>query len=233
MPLLWILIALLIAGCGTPPRPLATVEAPLKAQNVRKIGGTGRPVLMLHGRDGSSENFVTMGGVLTRAGYSVYFIDLLPNDETCEMLAWQLYEAVERIRAEKKTETIDIVSHSMGSLISRYFIKELGGDKKIERLVMLASPHHGTYVALAPTDPAAIQLRPNSDFLKELNAGDETPGDILYTNIFSMSDPNITPDTSAWLSGAENHVLRGPSHSGILEDPQAIALVQRGLARKR
>lgn len=54
--------------------------------------------------------------------------------------ARQLGEAIERWGV---TEPITIVAHSLGTLVSRYYIDRLGGAKKVERIVFLGGAHYG------------------------------------------------------------------------------------------
>lgn len=63
-----------------------------------------------------------------------------------------------RLSARQLAETIDgwgvrgpitIIAHSMGCLISRYYVDRLGGDKRVERLILIGGPHYGTPRALS------------------------------------------------------------------------------------
>jgi pimeloyl-ACP methyl ester carboxylesterase len=45
-------------------------------------------------------------------------------------------------------QPVTIVAHSMGSLVSRYYVKRLGGHKSTERLVLLGGPHLGAPKAI-------------------------------------------------------------------------------------
>jgi pSer/pThr/pTyr-binding forkhead associated (FHA) protein len=54
--------------------------------------------------------------------------------------ARQLAQAVEDWGV---AEPVTIVAHSMGSLVSRYYVDRLGGHKRVERLALLGGPHLG------------------------------------------------------------------------------------------
>lgn len=62
------------------------------------------------------------------------------------MSARRLAEAVDQWEIDRP---ITIIAHSMGSLISRYYVERLGGNKKVERLILLGGPHHGTHKSLS------------------------------------------------------------------------------------
>jgi pSer/pThr/pTyr-binding forkhead associated (FHA) protein len=44
---------------------------------------------------------------------------------------------------------ITIIAHSMGSLVSRYYLEHLGGKDKVERIIFLGGPHHGVPKAIS------------------------------------------------------------------------------------
>jgi pimeloyl-ACP methyl ester carboxylesterase len=55
--------------------------------------------------------------------------------------AMRLAEAIEKWDVEPP---ITIIAHSMGSLVSRYYIERLGGSRKIGRLIVIGGPHAGS-----------------------------------------------------------------------------------------
>ena len=134
----------------------------------------------------------------------------------------------------------------MGGLSARWYLKFLGGIGKVDDLIGLAPSNHGT------SNPGALvlagaglcyscgQQATGSAFLTNLNAGDETPGNVSYTNVETRNDEVVIPYTSAFLSGANTtNVLlqdRCPldvsEHLSIIYDPVALRWVENALARK-
>ena len=55
-----------------------------------------------------------------------------------------LADTIEKIMKETKKEKVILVVHSMGGLISRYFIEKMGGAEKVHRLIMLGTPNRGS-----------------------------------------------------------------------------------------
>jgi pSer/pThr/pTyr-binding forkhead associated (FHA) protein len=51
-------------------------------------------------------------------------------------------------RSRDAARPITIVAHSMGSLVSRYYVEHLGGKEKVERMIFLGGPHHGAPQAI-------------------------------------------------------------------------------------
>jgi len=53
---------------------------------------------------------------------------------------------------------VTLIAHSMGSLVSRYYVDRLGGDKLTERMVLLGGPHFGAPKAIVNLSTAATLL---------------------------------------------------------------------------
>jgi triacylglycerol lipase len=74
--------------------------------------------------------------------------------------------------------------------------------------VSIAGPNHGTVAAYKPECgalPSCVEMRPDSPFLGQLNAGDETPGTVNYATFWSSCDDLvINAGTSTPLDGAKN-----------------------------
>lgn len=122
----------------------------------------------------------------------------------------------------------DVVAHSAGGLVVRYFIQNLQSHKPIRRLITLGTPHQGTNVTqVMPGLGMMGQVRPGSPFLQELNA-DPTPGPTKYTAVWNPLDGVIIPGTSAKLPAArnvENVLLRGVTHWGYLVQPKVARFI--------
>lgn len=60
--------------------------------------------------------------------------------------AQRLAEAIEgwRIKAP-----LTIVAHSLGTLVTRYYVERLGGKQLVERIILMGGPHYGTPKGLA------------------------------------------------------------------------------------
>jgi triacylglycerol esterase/lipase EstA (alpha/beta hydrolase family) len=125
---------------------------------------------------------------------------------------------------------VDIVAHSAGGLAARYYVKFLGGDRRVHALVTLGTPHHGTVTSmLMPVATVARQTLPGSDFLQELNEGDEVVKGVKYTSIYSPTDGVVVPPASAVLEGAANVKLRGLTHWGFLWRPKVYKAIREAI----
>ena len=105
--------------------------------------------------------------------------------------------------SQEENSKVDIIAHSMGGLDARWFIEKLDGDRFVDDLITLGTPHQGSYVAyLAYFTPGGKDLIPDSDFLKLLNDGQLAQG-VEYTAVWSDSDEFIVPKESAKIPSLE------------------------------
>jgi triacylglycerol esterase/lipase EstA (alpha/beta hydrolase family) len=186
-----------------------------------------RPVILVHGTfTDMSESWQALSPLLHNNGYCVFALNygsyagsgLLGVDATGDIAtsAEQLSAFVNRVLAATGAAQADLVGHSQGGMMPRYYLRFLGGAAKVHTLVGLAPSNHGTTVNglftlagfipganafLGLLCPACEQQSAGSVFLKKLNSGSETVPGVSYTVIESANDEVVTPYTSAFLSG--------------------------------
>lgn len=117
--------------------------------------------------------------------------------------------AVHEAAAISPSGRVDLVGHSQGAVMPRWTVKHWPSVQElVDDFVLHAGPNHGTVAVddplapilvttpLAPLGarpPAAWQMRTDSDFIRHLNQGDETPGEIDYTSVYAHTDELIQP----------------------------------------
>src|SRR5207302_748876 len=133
------------------------------------------------------------------------------NRKSAEVLRDQVDDVLGTTGAQR----VDIVAHSMGGLVTRWYLKFLGGTGKVDHFVSFGSPHHGTVVAglCSLVLTSCKEMQRNSDFLNELDSGDETPGDVEYTTLTSSCDELVLPHSSSALDGADNRDVGCVEHA--------------------
>jgi triacylglycerol esterase/lipase EstA (alpha/beta hydrolase family) len=169
------------------------------------------PVVLVHGTfEGALDNWATASPKVKAAGYCVFALEYGDRGTgDIAASAGQLARFVDAVLAATGARKVSLLGHSQGGMMPRYYVKFLGGAKKVDDLVGLAPSNHGTtnpgaIVAGATFCPACDQQRAGSPFLTNLNAGDETPGSVSYTQIETRYDEVVTPYTSAFLAGGAN-----------------------------
>ncbi|MEU2793345.1 alpha/beta fold hydrolase [Streptomyces sp. NPDC007100] len=219
-----------------------------------------RPVVLVHGTaENRYANWAALSPTLKDAGYCVFALDyggtqgpMLATGDIAKSAA-QLGAFVDRVRAATGAAKVDVVGHSQGGMMPRYYIKNLGGAAKVDKLVALVPSNHGTTligigllarlipgadVVVGAGCPACEQQVVGSRFLKDLNAGAETHPDVTYTVISTWYDEVVTPYTSAFLDPARNvtnETLQGhcllntTAHINITYDRTATGLVMNAL----
>ena len=199
--------------------PTDTLDAALECSGgVDSLDGSGRsePVLLVHGTAVTREQNWGWGywPALQSAGFGVCWVQL-PNQATgdIQLSAEYVARAVE-VMADRSGKKVDIIGHSQGGLSPRWAIKYFPSGAMVDDYIGFASPNHGSAAADRRLDrdgtcPAACwQMRPKSEFITALNAGDETPGDVSYTNVFTTNDELVIPHTSSRLDGASNVIIQ-------------------------
>lgn len=173
-------------GAGLEPVTKTSAAIRLNAAKALPVLWEGRianpPVLLVHGFQDTSESMVPLKNFLTEKGLFVFSLDYDTNTDLPAM-ADELDEALSGLMRKLRdngiyAQRVDIVAHSLGGLVSRYYTTQPSYLRKnnVHKLVFINVPHHGTPWAEAG---AAIL---NSPFLAELY-----PTSVLYTSLFPAS----------------------------------------------
>jgi pimeloyl-ACP methyl ester carboxylesterase len=149
-----------------------------------EINVSARPVVMVHG---FSSNFAAWNaylgaeGYLAELGIPAYAVGdgqvpgtlntgniADPSGRTNSIAenASIVNDYVAAVRQQTGAEQVDLLAHSMGGLISRYYIDRFADTGQVRRLIMLGSPMAGTACANLPAAlgyylPATLELRPS------------------------------------------------------------------------
>jgi triacylglycerol esterase/lipase EstA (alpha/beta hydrolase family) len=205
---------------------------------------TPGPVLLVPGYGGGTAGLEVMADALRAQGRDVAVVQLAGDgfgdlDEQAKVLDKAAILEMQRTGAR----SVDVVGYSAGGVIARLWVKDHGGGNVARRVVTLGSPHHGTDLAglagdLAPErcPVACVQLQPDSDLLRRLNAVDETPPGPLWASIWTTDDKTVVPPSTADLDGAVDFTIQSVcpdatvTHGDLPRTPSVIAAVVRELA---
>ncbi|MEU3468374.1 alpha/beta fold hydrolase [Streptomyces sp. NPDC006687] len=192
------------------------------------------PVLLLHGFTDNRSVFVLLRRALGAGGrrrvetynYSPLTLDL-------RVTAQHLARRVEELCERSGQDRVDLVGHSLGGLVGRYYVQRLGGDARVRTLVTLGTPHGGTRVApFMDAHPLVRQMRPDSPVMAELRA--PAPGCRTRCVAFwSRFDALMAPTGTARIEhpdlDATNVEVTGIGHLALPVHPAVIAAVRRVL----
>jgi triacylglycerol esterase/lipase EstA (alpha/beta hydrolase family) len=156
-----------------------------------------RPVLLLHGFLATRRAVEVLERRLRRDGYTVFSFNLGGLQQVIRRgiddLADHVRTKVERLYGRHPgMGPLTIVGHSQGGLVGSWYVKKLGGWRRVRTLVTLGTPHNGTPAAFAALPlglvaPALFQMSPRSRFLRRLERG-SWPAGVRLTSIWSRRD---------------------------------------------
>jgi triacylglycerol lipase len=189
-----------------------------------------RPIVLLHGHFYTNASLSVLIERLQTDGWPRDRLLTLDVSRKACTRDWSLAlaEKIETVASATGCPQVDIVAHSRGGLAARDYLGSLGGAPRVAHLVTLGTPHHGARINRACPGCGCLEMRPDSDYLRRLNRGDETPGPTAYTSIYSRQD-EVVPGRSAWLEGARNIEVRGVKHTDLLRSRRVYDEIRAGL----
>jgi pimeloyl-ACP methyl ester carboxylesterase len=195
------------------------------------------PVVLVHGLIDNRSIFTIMRRSLRRRGFStVCSWNYSPLLTDVARGARELGEHIERVCEQTGHDRVHVVGHSLGGLIARFHVQRQGGDRRVDSLVTLGTPHSGTMLARALPTPLIRQLRPGSPLLRQL---DEPASDCRtpVTAIYSDLDQVVVPTSSGRCEhpdlSTRNVLVRGVGHMSLPIHRSVVDEVAATLAGRR
>jgi triacylglycerol lipase len=126
-------------------------------------------------------------------------------------------------------EPVNLFGFSMGGLIHRVYLQEMGGWQRVHKFVTVATPHRGTMTALLASrmvvQEAWLQMRPESDFIMRLNSDLSALERVQFTSVWSPLDLTIVPANSSVLPVGKSRRVWSPAHGIMMYDPNVMRVV--------
>ena len=204
------------------------------------------PVVLVHGTwENAYDNFAYVSRPIHDAGYCVFTFNygrsnllqggglgsVLPGANGTGYIqdsAKQLSEFVDRVLAATGAPKVNIVAHSQGGPMSRWYLKFEGGADKVHHEMTFGATNHGTTLdgigalgravnnfgidVLGPVEilvgHAGIQQTVGSNFVNELNAGGDTMPGVEYTVVGTRYDEVTTPYDLTFLRAGPGATVR-------------------------
>ena len=176
------------------------------------------PIVLIHGIVDNRTIFTMMRRGLRRRGFGcIRSFSYGPHTNDLRATAERFGAFIEDLVEETGSDRVQVIGHSLGGLIARYYVQRLGGDARVQTLVTLGSPHQGTLAARLLPNKLVRQLRPGSDVLNELAEPSSCTTRMLA--FYSDVDQLIVPARNARLEHpdltARNVLVRGVGHLSL------------------
>ncbi len=228
------MLVVLVATCSTVVGVAPAVAA--HARHVARAAARPDPVLLVHGFQSSSRGWHALEASLRVQGYRDAEIDAIDYDSSASNveIAHEIQREADALRARTGASRIDVVTHSMGAISSRYWMDHLGGAAKVDTWVSLAGVNEGTVWAygcyvLTP----CREMVPTSSVLdglqRRVRDGVRATGTTRYGAWWSPCDEAIIPHANVELPGARNVETSCLDHAEMRTDPKVIDQVVRFL----
>lgn len=211
-------LALLAHGLLLPFGRRSAARRPGRARDARTL-------VFVHGLGANRSGFLPLQTYLRAHGHARQYAFRYRSSGSLEGLALRLKREVD---AHVRGGRIDVVAHSMGGLVARLWIQALGGHRRVDRLVTLATPHHGSHAATFIPTPLVRQLLPDGPFLRHLNALPPPPR-VRVTSIVAGRDLLVQPVDSARCPFGEALAFTDLGHVELLFRPRVFGAVLRAL----
>jgi pimeloyl-ACP methyl ester carboxylesterase len=193
--------------------------------------GKRRPVVLLHGFAMNRTNWIWLGRRLAERGIGPLYGTSYFSPQSVRRSADHLARFIAYVREREGCEQVDIIAHSLGGVVARYYIERMSGARHVGHLVTIGSPHKGTAIArLGAYIPSAKETRHGSAFYADLGPLMARDG-VSYTSVWSRADAIIEPPESASIVPAgEDCVFDDLGHLSLLLSPRVLARVVERLA---
>ncbi len=157
----------------------------------------------------------------------------LPTLDFTYRSSWPFSRVLDALDAELTRvgdAELDLVGHSLGGLVARWWVQEMGGAERTRRVVTLATPHAGTRSARVAPGPLRAALMPQGAIVRRLAAGRHRATAVSHTALVAAADLMVTPPSSAAaLEDADVEWFDGLGHNAMLFDPRVHARVVTAL----
>jgi pimeloyl-ACP methyl ester carboxylesterase len=181
-----------------------------------------RPVIVLHGYAMNRANYLPLAFRMARAGLGPIFGFEYWTLGRIAAGARQLGWFIDEVLAQTGADSVDVIGHSMGGVVARYYVSFAGGDGIVKNLVTLGSPHSGTDVSAVGIGHPTRELLLGSKLVTRLAAA-PPPKHTKMTVIWSRGDALVPGAQQRPLPGAEVIMYEDLGHVALLGSRRVAA----------
>lgn len=184
-----------------------------------------RTIVFIHGYMSNSSAFLPIMTYLRTKNIKTQVLSF--NYRAANGIEKSACELKEFLRKNVRGGTIDFVCHSLGGLVARVYLQDLGGARRVERCITLATPHLGTYNAYWINSRVGRELRPDSKLLQRIESSKNQASKVRFTSIVAGSDNIVLPRVFA--ANQETVHIADLGHVGLLFSPTVFRAIVNSL----
>ena len=169
-------------------------------------------LVFVHGLLANRASFFPLQTYLSWKGFTRQYAYNYRSKGSIEALGIGLKNHLDR---EVKGGKITLIGHSMGGLVSRVYLQLLGGSRRVDTLITIATPHRGSHASAYMPTSLGAQLKPDGPFLEHLN-GLPPPEGVRCVSFAVSEDLLVLPPHYAFPPFGEHHMVQGSGHLDIL-----------------
>jgi triacylglycerol lipase len=186
-------------------------------------------IVLIHGFFASAGAFRPMRARIEReTGAHVASFTHAPG-QSVRTIARKLARVVDRLPS---TSRVHIVGHSLGGIVARWYVQELGGHARVTQTISMASPFGGAPLARKLPYFVGRDLLGDSATLVRLRTSPHAAR-VPHTSIIAGEDHIVVPRESGAFHLGEVVVLTGRSHNSLLFDREVVRIVAARVAAHR
>lgn len=144
-------------------------------------------------------------------------------------IALALARVIDRL---PKGARVHLVGHSLGGLVARWYVEELGGHHRVAQTIALAAPFAGAPAAVKLPYFVGVDLHPEGELIARLRSCEPRVA-VPHCSIIGDADRLVYPAAAQSFSHGEHIVLEGLGHNGLLFDERVARLVVERIAKLR
>ncbi len=183
-------------------------------------------VVFVHGLGANRSGFFPLQAYLSWHGFNrQYAYNYRSSGASIEGLGLELKRRLDR---DVKGGRITLVAHSMGGLVARVYLQMLGGNRRVDELITITTPHSGSHATAFLPTRLVSQLKIEGPFLEHLN-GLPPPEGVRTLSIAASEDLMVLPPSNAFCPFGEQRMLEGRGHLDVLFSRDLFQIVREHL----
>lgn len=186
------------------------------------------PIILIPGIYEKWHFLKTIADPLSLAGHPVYVVKSLDYNLK------SIPDSAAIIRAlieEEDLKNVTLIAHSKGGLIGKWLLAFQNQDKRIRKLIAIATPFSGSRIVEYVPHAPAKEIHPKSDIIRKLQLETNVNQDIV--SICGISDGHLWPETSCYLEGAQNVKVAAHGHHKVLAHPETLRCIHEEIPENR